>query len=278
MTLRHLATMTSGIDGVGGSYDADDQGRSDANALVAPQPPFFAPGTKYMYWDEATQHYGYVLTKIAGEPLDDYLKRRILDPIGISRFDWKLDSTGKVPNWTGGIEISASDLARFGHLFLNRGRWNDRQLVSAELGGSRRRVSRSRRPYRTRMPSSSRKGSGVYGYHWWPNGTTPEGKRRWPHAPLGTYSRSGYNNNDLFVIPAWNMVVVRLGLDEREDEITTEEYECLSENAGRGDTRSGGRGRAARVVSADHQLPRPDGQRSRMTIPIRFSITACRYS
>jgi CubicO group peptidase (beta-lactamase class C family) len=32
VTLRHLATMTSGIDGVGGSYDCDAQGRCDANA------------------------------------------------------------------------------------------------------------------------------------------------------------------------------------------------------------------------------------------------------
>lgn len=63
--------MTSGIDGVGGSYDFDAQGRGDANALVEPQAPFFPPGTKFMYWDEATQHYGLALRNIAGEPLED---------------------------------------------------------------------------------------------------------------------------------------------------------------------------------------------------------------
>jgi hypothetical protein len=51
--------MTSGLDGVGGSYDFDDQGCGDQNALVKPLPPFFPPGSKFMYWDEATQHYGY---------------------------------------------------------------------------------------------------------------------------------------------------------------------------------------------------------------------------
>lgn len=56
VTLRHLATMTSGIDGAGGGYDYDDKRRGDQNALVEPLSPFFAPGTKYMYWDEATQH------------------------------------------------------------------------------------------------------------------------------------------------------------------------------------------------------------------------------
>jgi len=223
VTLRHFATMTSGLDGVGGGYDFDDQRRGDQNALVEPLPPFFAPGTKYMYWDEATQHYGYTLTQIAGESLHDYLKRRILDPIGITTLNWKRDSTGKVLNWTGGIEISAEDLARFGLLFLNRGNWNGRQLINADWVDQATRVQVPP-SIPNALPNSSRKGSGIYGFHWWPNGITPEGERHWPAAPLSAYARSGYNNNDLFVIPAWNMVTVRLGLDEREDKITDAEY------------------------------------------------------
>jgi CubicO group peptidase (beta-lactamase class C family) len=231
VTLRHFATMTSGFDGVGGSYDFDEKKRGDENALVRPLPPFFAPGTKYQYWDEATQQYGYVLAKIAGESLQDYLKRRVFDPIGMGEIQWQPDATGKVLNWTGGLVISASDLARFGHLFLNEGNWSGRQLVP---------VSWVREATRVQVPpsipnalaSSDRKGSGVYGYHWWPNGTTPEGKRRWPDASLGTYARSGYNNNDLFVIPTWHMVIVRLGLDEQEDNITTDEYNVFLKKVG----------------------------------------------
>ena len=136
---------------------------------------------------------------------------------------WKPDSSGKVLNWTGGIEISAEDLARFGLLYLNRGNWNGRQLINADWVDQATRVQVPA-SIPNALPSSSRKGSGVYGYHWWPNGITPEGQRRWPDPPLSTYERSGYNNNDLFVIPAWNMVTVRLGLDEREDPITTAEY------------------------------------------------------
>jgi len=223
VTLRHLATMTSGLDGVGGGYDFDDQHRGDQNALVEPRLPFFAPGTKYMYWDEATQHYGYTLTQIAGESLQDYLKKRIIEPVGITQLNWKRDTTDKVLNWTGGIEIAAEDLARFGHLFLNRGNWDGQQLINADWVDQATRVQVPA-SIPDALPTSSRKGSGVYGYHWWPNGITPEGKRRWPDAPLSTYARSGYNNNDLFVIPAWSMVTVRLGLDQQEDAITTAEY------------------------------------------------------
>jgi CubicO group peptidase (beta-lactamase class C family) len=200
VTLRHLATMTSGYDGVGGSYDFDEQHRGDENALIGPLPPFFAPGTKYQYWDEATQQYGYVLTQIAGEPLYDFLKRRIFAPIGISATDWQADATGTVPNWTGGLVISASDLARFGHLFLNQGNWAGKQLIR---GWWVREATRVQVP--TSIPdalaTSTRKGSGVYGYHWWPNGILPSGQRRWPDAPPGMYMRSGHNNNYLFIVP-----------------------------------------------------------------------------
>ncbi len=236
VTLRHLATMTSGIDAVGGSYDCDAEGRCDRNALADPLPPFFQPGTKYQYWDEATQQYGFVLTKIAGEPLHDLLQRRILGPIGIQEIGWQPDETGKVPNWTGGLEISATDLARFGHLFLNRGRWNANQLISAEWVDAATSVQVPP-SIPDALPTSNRKGSGVYGYHWWPNGTRPDGTRRWQHAPHGAYGRSGYNNNDLFVFPAWNMVIVRLGLDERKSSggfpITNKTYSEFFKRVGR---------------------------------------------
>lgn len=231
VTLRHFATMTSGFDGVGGSYDFDEQHRGDENALVGPLPPFFAPGTKFMYWDEATQQYGYVLTQIAGEPLHDYLKRRIFAPIGISNTEWQPDATGKVPNWTGGLVISAGDLARFGHLFLNEGNWAGKQLIGASWV---REATRVQVPLSipNALAISNRKGSGIYGYHWWPNGITPSGKRRWPDAPSCTYSRSGHNNNYLFIIPAWKMVIVRLGLDGREDQITTAEQNAFLKKVG----------------------------------------------
>jgi CubicO group peptidase (beta-lactamase class C family) len=231
VTLRHFATMTSGYDGLGGSYDFDAQGRGDENALAPPLPPFFPPGTKYQYWDEATQRYGYVLTQIAGEPLYDYLKRRVLTPIGMTTTDWLADATSRVPNWTGGLVISAADLARFGHLFLNEGNWAGRQLIEASWV---RQATHVQVPpsIPNALPSSTRKGSGCYGYHWWPNGVTPTGHRRWPDAPPSTYARSGYNNNDLFVLPAWNTVIVRLGLDQQEDNFTTAEQNAFLKQVG----------------------------------------------
>ncbi|MCI0623666.1 MAG: serine hydrolase, partial [Acidobacteria bacterium] len=47
--------------------------------------------------------------------------------------------------------------------------------------------------------------------------------RLWPGAPASTFAASGYNNNKLFVIPEWRMVVVRLGLDQTDRKITNED-------------------------------------------------------
>ena len=126
--------------------------------------------------------------------------------------------------------------------FLNQGHWQGRQLINSDWV---REATSVQVPTSIpdALPGSNRKGSGVYGYHWWPNGFKPDGQRRWPDAPPSTYSRSGYNNNDLFVIPAWNMVTVRLGLDQREDDITSTEYNSFLRKLGEAitDTRIEGR-------------------------------------
>jgi hypothetical protein len=50
--------------------------------------------------------------------------------------------------------------------------------------------------------------------NWWTNGVKPDGQRKWEGVPQDAFAASGHNNNDLFIIPSWGMVVVRLGLDE----------------------------------------------------------------
>jgi CubicO group peptidase (beta-lactamase class C family) len=229
VTLRHFATMTSG-------YRADhDEPRGSYRHGPSQMPfdpcsvPLFAPGTQYAYWDSAMNEFGNVLTRIAGEPISELFKRRIAEPIGMDPKQWNWGDFGSVDglvvnggsgNSNNHIFISARQMARLGLLFLNNGRWNGRQLISAEW------VQMATKPQVSTTlglwPDSAADGRGVYGFNWWANGTEPDGNRRWPSVPLGTYAASGYNNNDMFVIPAWNMVIVRLGLDQHQFPITNE--------------------------------------------------------
>jgi CubicO group peptidase (beta-lactamase class C family) len=241
VTLRHFTTMTSGYYAVGdeprGSYK---HGPSPTPFKPADKPLFAPPGSKYAYWDSAMNQFANVLTRIAGEPIEILFKRKIADPIGMNRSKWDWGDFGKVHDIVvnGGsgnndkhVLISARELARLGHLFLNRGKWKGEQLIS---GAWIDQATRTQIP--TSLPLeylSGADGRGVYGYNWWINGVKPDGKRKWPGALAGTYSASGYNNNDMFIIPEWGMVIVRLGLDENEFKITDAIYGAFIQKLGK---------------------------------------------
>jgi CubicO group peptidase (beta-lactamase class C family) len=157
---------------------------------------------------------------IAGEPLEDLIERRIANPIGMKREKWDWGDWGKMDgivvnggsgNKSGPMKISAREAARFGLLFLNRGGWNGKQLISERWVDEATRVQ---------VPASVPHGfaertasdPGEYGFNWWVNGIKPDGKRKFPGAPPNTYCGAGHNNY-CFVIPEWKMVIVRLGLD-----------------------------------------------------------------
>ncbi|MEX2559192.1 MAG: serine hydrolase [Pirellulales bacterium] len=222
VTLRHFTTMTSGYRAVGdeprGGYL---HGPSETPLVPGPELLFEPPGSRYAYWDSAMNQFGNVLSRVAGEPLEELLKRRIADPIGMKRQHWDWGDRGEVEgivvnsgSGNGGqhVQISAREAARFGHLFLNRGNWNGRQLISERWVAEATAVQVPA-SLAWAQPESQIDGRGVYGYNWWVNGIKADGKRKWPGAPEGTFAGIGFNNNQCFVIPEWKMVVVRLGLD-----------------------------------------------------------------
>ena len=209
VTLRHFATMTSGYDSAGGSYEFDAQSRGDSWNPGPPAPPIFPPGSKFRYWDDAMSQFGNVLTKAAGQPLDRLFKSRIADPIGMVRWRWTENDTpsGRVLSWQGGIWTSSRELARFGHLFLNRGNWNGRQLIDASWVDQATTVQVPPTVPNDTPPRS--RGAGVYGFNWWVNGIKPDGQRLWPGAPPRTYYANGLHNNVCIVVPEWRLVLAR---------------------------------------------------------------------
>ncbi|MCI0741537.1 MAG: beta-lactamase family protein [Gemmataceae bacterium] len=226
VTLRHFTTMTSGYRAAG---DAEAKGSYLHGPSATPFKPaerLFAPGEKYAYWDSAMNTLGLVLTRIAGEPLDAELKRRIMDPIGADPKQWKWGVRKEVNlyvnsgsgNAGGHVQISARELARVGHLMLNRGKWDGKQLLSATWVEQSTSVQVPA-SLANAHPKGKIEGSGQYGYNWWVNGTNQAGKRKWPDAPRATFAALGFNNNRLWVIPEWHMVIVRLGQDEAQREI-----------------------------------------------------------
>jgi CubicO group peptidase (beta-lactamase class C family) len=219
--LRHFTTMTSGYRAVG---DEPRSGYLHGPSLTpldpGPEPLFTPPGSHYAYWDSAMNVFALVLTRIAREPLATLFRRRIADPIGMDPAEWRwgvlaerdrIAVNGGAGNMNKHISTSARTLARLGLLFLHRGAWDSRRLLSAEWVDAATRVQV---PASTPLggPESGIDGRGVYGFNWWTNDIQPDGARSFPDAPAGMYLARGKFDNMLFLIPEWDMVVVRLGL------------------------------------------------------------------
>ena len=214
VTLRHFATMTSGYNAQGDSRWGE---ASEDWSWTPYQPtePLFAPGTAYAYWDEAMMMNGRTLTRILQGDLHAFLTKHLTDPIGLGEWSWGTeDSLDGIPirNGCTNVHLSARQLARVGHLYLNKGNWNGQQVISEAWATE---AIQPQVPADLPVADTDRQdtdGSGAYGYNWWVNGMTDEG-RFMPDAPPGTAYMSGLNHNVCFVIPEWNLVYIRMGVD-----------------------------------------------------------------
>jgi CubicO group peptidase (beta-lactamase class C family) len=93
-------------------------------------------------------------------------------------------------HWGGGLWVNTLDHARFGMLYLNRGRWGDSQIISERWIDM------------MTVPSEQNE---KYGYMWWLNtGHVRYGK----HASESTFAASGAGGNCVVTDPAQNLVVV----------------------------------------------------------------------
>ena len=210
--LRRLASMTSGYMGQVGETTPEKKWGNPMLYLI-PEKPESPPGTTYRYNDHGVHLLGYILTKLAGEPVKDLFKRRVADPIGMANWDWgvcgEVDGI-KLNNVSGvhgeGIRTTARDLARLGRLFLNRGRWNNDQLIDESFINQ---ATTNQVPVNYEYKNLDLRGR--YGLFWWTNGVKADGTRAWSSAPANAYTAHGNNCNFCFVIPEWNMVVVRMG-------------------------------------------------------------------
>lgn len=213
--LRHFTTMTSGYNADGRSRwsaDSEDWSRNPYH----PAPPLFEPGAAFAYWDEAQMMFGRLMTMASEQDLFTLLGKRVFEPIGLRGATWHPEGDWQsipIRNGCTGLAMNALDLARFGHLFLNQGRWGGRQVVPANWV---REATRPQVSVSTPVADTDRKatdGAGVYGFNWWCNGTRPDGTRWMPDTPPLAYFAAGLNHNICLVIPEWDMIVARTGTD-----------------------------------------------------------------
>ena len=207
ITLGHLLSMTSNIPGEGhgvfGLVAAGEGGPFEFALGRCPNEKgqwvsdlTGRPGTAFEYSDMAFAHLSMVFRRVAGVEIDEYLQRKIFEPIGIEQLEWsRIGGGSNVGPHTlpgSGIRVTARDLARFGYLMLKAGRWADRQIVPP---GWLEMATRSSQSLDDR-----------YGYTWWVNTHLS----LWEDAPRDAYAAMGFAGNKCYVFPSLELVVVRI--------------------------------------------------------------------
>jgi CubicO group peptidase (beta-lactamase class C family) len=187
ITVRHLLGMMSGLD-------------DSLKAVVA-------PGSRFYYNNPAYYQLFGVVQAASGQSINTLSRRILFDRIGMSNALWQLNiDTGEI-GWI--LSCSARDMARFGLLALNRGRWNGVPILadSAWFAAS----------WRQTPPDNA-----GYGMLWWLNGSssyrTPgpyllpsQSGALIPSAPRDLVAALGRGDKKIYVIPSMDLVVIRHG-------------------------------------------------------------------
>ncbi len=212
ITVRHLLDLSSGL-----AEDIPAIQGSDPKSTWAPNKYVYAvglpdrtePGAQFRYGPSHFYAYGELIRRKLSprnqSPLE-YLRGRVLDPIGCSFARWQHDGAGNVhiPN---GCYMTAREWVKFGRMVLDHGRWEGSQVVAPELLAECFR------------PSAANPG---YGLTWWLNtrggfGVSPRQKAP-DGAPGGFIYHDGLNDtagalgagrNGLYVVPSLGLVGVR---------------------------------------------------------------------
>src|SRR6266511_2636199 len=85
------------------------------------------PGTHFLYNTPATYMCSAIVQKVTGKTVLDYLKPRLFEPLGIEKPVWGASPQG-VTFGGFGLFVRTEDVAKFGQLYLQKGKWQGRQL------------------------------------------------------------------------------------------------------------------------------------------------------
>jgi CubicO group peptidase (beta-lactamase class C family) len=211
MTLKHVLTMTTGLDW---SEEVPyNDPRSDSSLMEATddwvqyaidKPMAEEPGKVFNYNSGATELLAYIFQKETGQDIDAYGEKYLFAPLGI-KHHWKRTSLG-VADTEGGLYLRGEDLAKIGYLYLHDGNWNGKQIVSKEW------VKESLTPYID--AGSGRPGSEFrYGFKWW----------LYPLNGRFVWMARGFGGQRLMVFPQENLIGVFTGWEILKDPAPTKE-------------------------------------------------------
>lgn len=132
--LKDLLTMRSGLNADDGdSQSPGNENRMDASddtlAFTLAVPRLEASGTRFVYSSLAAFITGVVIWQATDTNMEDYARKHLFSPLGITRLDWQEDVSG-ITKGQGNLFLTTPGLAAIGTLVLNNGSYQGKQVVS----------------------------------------------------------------------------------------------------------------------------------------------------
>lgn len=149
-------------------------------------PVVFKPGSQFMYNSGASFMLSSIVKKVTGHSAHEYLKPRLYKPLDITGATWTENFEG-VNMGASHLRMRTEDIAKFGQLYLQKGMWNGKQIISKEwvAAASSKQIDNGK--------NDSSWGYG-YGYQFWLN-------------PPGGFRADGAFGQYSMVLPALDAVV-----------------------------------------------------------------------
>jgi len=153
----------------------------------------YEPGTRFLYNSVATYMLSAILQEVTGEKLIDYLTPRLFEPLSIKGADWEVDPDGiNTGGW--GLRVKTEDMAKLGQLYLQKGKWNQQQILPETWIEDATTAQIMQKPDATDEEKATSDWVQGYGYQIWrcrPNAFRADGA-------FGQY---------IIVMPEWDAVV-----------------------------------------------------------------------
>ncbi len=134
ITLKDLLSMTSGLDCADNTPAASGMYQSTLWVQYLQDLPMTdEPGKKWIYCSGASHLLSAILQQATEMDARTYANQNLFQPLGIPPVevkDWGADPD-KITNGIAGLYLTPRELAKLGYLYLNRGSWDGRQVVSA---------------------------------------------------------------------------------------------------------------------------------------------------
>ena len=163
--------------------------RGFLNAPIA-----YQPGTKFLYNTLATYMLSAIIQTVTGQTFLDYLQTRLLKPLSIQGIDWEKDPRGiNTGGW--GIRVHTEDMAKLGLLYLNKGKYEGKQILSENWVHEATMKHIDQNPSASQAKKDSSDWLQGYGYQFW-------------RCRNGAFRADGAYGQYIVMLPAQDAVVV----------------------------------------------------------------------